>query len=101
MLYTGYTDESELGAHDEKKCRDLYLMKKEAILQVKSRLMPHTEAVEEARHFVEEAIKEMRTQNNNIGDELDPEQEKEIEECENGNDDLHPDFLQLNPEGLE
>ena len=31
--------------------------------------MPHTEAVEEARHYVEEAIKELRTQKGNIGDE--------------------------------
>ena len=30
MLYTSYTDESELGANDEKKCRDLYFEKKRA-----------------------------------------------------------------------
>ena len=62
--------------------------------------MPHMEAVEEARHYVEEAMKEMKEQTDNIGDELDPEQEKEVEECNIGDDELHPEFQQLNPEGL-
>ena len=31
MLYTGYTDEQQLGADDEKNCRDKYLKKKDAI----------------------------------------------------------------------
>ena len=49
------------------------------------------EAVEEARYYVQEAMKEMKTQTNNIGDELDPEQEREVEECNNGDDELHPE----------
>ena len=101
MLYTGYTDESELGADDEEKCRKLYFEKKDAILLVKSLLMPHTEAVDEARHYVEEAMRDEKKPTNNIGDELDPEQEKEIEECYDGEEEPHPEFLNLNPETLE
>ena len=63
--------------------------------------MPFSEAVEEARYFVEEALKEDRTSKENVGDKIDPEQEKEIEECQDGDDELHPDFLQVNPDLLE
>ena len=63
--------------------------------------MPFTQGVEEARHYVQEAIKEDRTSTNNAGDKLDPEQEREIMEC---NEDeevlLHPDFVQVNPDQL-
>ena len=48
MLYTGYTDEEQLGPNDEKKCRDLYFKKKDAIQYVKSHLMPYSEEIEEA-----------------------------------------------------
>ena len=48
MLYTGYTDEKQLGSNDEKKCRDLYFEKKDAIHYVKTHLMPYIEEVEEA-----------------------------------------------------
>ena len=61
--------------------------------------MPFTEGVEEARNYVEQKMNEERT--NNIGDALDPEQEKEIEECLALDEDLHPDFLQVNPDELE
>ena len=63
--------------------------------------MPHTEAVEEARYYVEQALKEERKQVDTIGNELDPEQEKEIEECNVGDDEIHPDFQHVNPDGLE
>ena len=99
MLYTGYTDEQQLGADDEEKCRQLYLEKKDAIQFVKSHLMPFTEGVEEARHYVEQAMNEERA--NTIGDDLDPEQEKEIEECLENEEELHPDFVQVNPDELE
>ena len=58
MLYTGYTDEKQLGGDDEKKCRELYLENKDAIQYVKSHLMPFTDGVEEARHFVQQAMQE-------------------------------------------
>ena len=83
MLYTGYTDEEQLGCDDEKRCCELYLKKKDAIQHVKMHIMPFTDGVDEARHFVEEAMKDDRAKPNDIGDVLDPEQEKEIEDCQN------------------
>ena len=63
--------------------------------------MPYTKGVDEARHYIEEAMKDEQSRGNNIRDELDPEQEKEIVECKDNEDQLHPDFLQVNPDELE
>ena len=101
MMYTGYTDEEQLGCDDEKKCCELYLKKKDAIQNVKMHMMPFTDGVDEARHYVEEAMKDDRAKPNDMGDVLDPEQEKEIEDCQNSADLLHEDFLQVNPDDLE
>ena len=54
--------------------------------------------MEEARHHVPQAMQEERDQTNNIGNELDPEQEKEIEECQEIDEVLHPEFVQVNPD---
>ena len=64
-------------------------------------LMPFTQGVEEARHHVPQAMQEERDQTNNIGNELDPEQEKEIEECQEIDEVLHPEFVQVNPDDQE
>ena len=61
-------------------------------------MMPFTDGVEEARHYIQEATKD---DNNNIGDELDPEQEKEIIECQDDEDLFHPDFIHVNPDDLD
>lgn len=42
-------------------------------------------------------MKEDQTSKRNIGDNIDSEQEKEIEECLDGDDELHPNFLHINP----
>ena len=52
------------------------------IAPVKKYMMPYLEGVEEARYYVQEAMKEDERPHNNIGDELDAEQEKEIFECD-------------------
>ena len=44
---------------------------------------------------------EERQQTTNIGNELDPEQEQEIEECQDIEEILHPDFVQVNPDNQE
>ena len=36
-----------------------------------------------------------------IGDQLDPENEQENEECNDGEDQLHPDFVHLNPDDYD
>ena len=100
MLYTAYTDEQDLFCDDEEKCRALYLKEKDNIQYVKKHLMPFAQGVEEARYYVQEALKESR-QESNMGNELDPELEQEIDECQEEEDLLHPDFIQLNPDDLE
>ena len=62
--------------------------------------MPYSEEIEEARYFVELALKEERAVTKNMGDELDAEQEREILECL-GDEELHPNFAHVNPDDLE
>ena len=101
MLYTGYTDEEQLGANDEEKCLNLYLEKQDAINLIKSYMMPYAQGVEEARFQVEQAMKDEAASTRNVGDTLDPEKEKEIADCNYGDDEMHPEFLQLNPDDFE
>ena len=98
MLYKGFTDEEELGANDEQKCMSLYIENKEAIQFVKSKLMPFAQGVEEARLIVEQANEEIN--NKKMGDILDSEMEQEIQECNEGEEEPHPDF-QLNPDEID
>ena len=74
MLYTGFTDEEQLGSN-EMKCMDLYMRKKDSIQFVKSLMMPCTDGVDEARHYVQEAMK--NDSDGDIGEQLDPEHEQE------------------------
>ena len=100
MLYTGYTDEQKLGCDDEAKCREIYLEKQHDILFVKKLMMPFTQGVEEARYNVQQAM-ENDNSKHTVGNELDPELEKEILECQDEIEDLHPDFVQVNPDDFE
>ena len=97
MLYYGFTDEEELGADDEQKCLVNYLENETGITFVKQHLLPYMEGIEEARHYVEESMADQ----NNIGKILDPEQEQEIEECQEEDELMHPDFEHLNPDDFE
>ena len=101
MLFHGFIDEQDLGCDDEDKCRKLYLEKKDAIQFVKSHLMPFAQGIEEARHYVEQAKQNEEQPENNVGEELDPEKEQENEECNDGEDQLHPDFAHLNPDDYD
>ena len=101
MLFHGFTDEDDLGCDDEDKCKNLYLEKKDAIQFVKSHLMPFAQGVEEARHYAEQARQNWEQSEDKTGDKLDPEQEQENEECNEGEDQLHPDYSQLNPDDYE
>ena len=58
--------------------------------------MEHLENTEEARLFVEEAMKLQET-----ATEMDPEGEQEKVDCEDEGQFLHPDFHHLNPEELD
>jgi len=60
----------------------LYLKHRNDLQKVKNLLLPYAAGVEEARHYVEEALQSMEAQPSNVGDILDPEQEQEIAECQ-------------------
>ena len=92
MLYKGFTDEKDLGSQDETKCRHIYISHKDALQEVKQSLLPYAQGVEEARYYVEEALKE---NNIKIGTILDAEKEQEVAECEDI-DMLHPENSLLN-----
>ena len=75
------------------------MRKKDSIQFVKSLMMPFTDGVDEARHYVQEAMK--NDKEGDIGEQLDPEHEQEILECRDDEESIHPDFVQLNPDDLE
>ena len=77
-----------------------FFQNREIIQYVKRHLIPYAQGVEEARHFVEEAMKNDLA-DQNVGKELDPQHEQEILECQTEEDFLHPDFVQVNPDNLE
>ena len=101
MLYTGWTDEQELGCDNEEKCTKLYLEKYTSIQYVKKYLMPFSQGVETARHYVQQAMNEESKTKSNVGDHLDPELEKEKLENEDGEELPHPDYVQINPDDLD
>ena len=72
--------------------------RKEEIEYVKKHLMPFSDGVQEARELVEaveEAVKDK-----DIGNDLDPEYEQELEQCRDEEEEGHPDFVQVDPENL-
>ena len=97
MLFKGFTNEKNLGSHDEVKCQTLYISHKESLQNVKQILLPYAQGVEKARYYVEEAFNEERSNIKNI---LDAEKEQEIAECQD-TDDMHTDFVHLNSDELK
>ena len=63
--------------------------------------MPFAQGVKEARHFVQQAKIDERKTNNNVGDDLDPDFEQEKLETEDGEELIHPDYIQVNPDDLD
>ena len=99
ILYKGFTDETELGSNDEDKCKQLYIQNEVAIQEVKRILLPYAQGVEESRHFAEEALQENEGEKSNIGNILDPEQEKENDESQDF-EEIHEDLIHMNPDAL-
>ena len=65
-------------------------------------MMPFTDGVEEARHYVQQATDKEYLTNNNIGNILDSEKEQEVVECQDISDlDAYPDFVQVDPDELD
>ena len=72
-------------------CKDTYL--KSGITDVKGKIMPFIESVEEG---IEKA-----NEQNTIGDELDPQKQQDQAECEAEGYEDHPDFAWIDPSNLD
>ena len=96
LLYTPFRSEKELEDRvNNAAINNEYADLENQIKVVKSQVMEHLESNEEARYMVEEASKAKE-----IGKDLDPEGEQDIDDCENENLFLHPDYEHLNPDEL-
>ena len=92
LLYTPYRKEDEIW----KKLKGNIILLESDIRAIKSQVMEHLESAEEARLFVEEALK-----THEIGVSMDPEGEQDRLDCEIDGIMLHPDFEHLNPEDMD
>ena len=66
------------------------------IQRVKCQVMEFVESAEEARIMVGEALK-----NEDIGELINPEREQEIDDCKLFGEELHEDFVHLNPDDIQ
>ena len=97
LLYTPFRTEKELEDRVKNAAlNDEYADLENRINAVKCQVMEHLESNEEARYMIEEASSKAKE----IGKELDPEGEQYIDDCENENLFLHPDYEHLNPDKL-
>ena len=92
MLYCPLTEELE-----DDKVQDLFLEEhdgKSKVAIVKAQVMPHLESVEEARHYVAEAVKELDL--THVGETLDAEALKDnlevLDEIDEHGVEDHPDY---------
>ena len=101
MLYYPFRDEkNDLHSDNEELCAQLYMQEFDNIKSVKSQVMEHLENVEEARFMVEEYARN-EDKMNEIGEDLDPENEQDISECLFEEQQLHPDFEHLDPRKIK
>ena len=63
-------------------------------------MLPYVDEVDEARYYVEQA-KEHEQKVHNIGDTLDSQLEQDVVECQDEEEHIHPDFVQVDPENLD
>ena len=94
LLYTPFKKEEEIMARINSLNGDFTQLQND-IKKVKAQVMEHLESNEEARLFVEEALKNQET-----GDKMDAEGEQEKDDCEIDGQILHPDFEHLNPDDI-
>ena len=91
LLYTPFRQEDDIWA----KLNGDYIQLESDIRAVKQQVMEFLESTEEARLFVEEAVKLQE-----VGNELDPQGEQDRYECELDGQVMHPDFEHFNPDFL-
>ena len=102
MLYHPFRDEAELYPDDEEKCEQLYLQNKENIDNVKARLMPFLESVDEAQKaYQENREREKRDIEDVMGADLDPQLEQEVADAGEEEDEEHPDYYHIDTDQVQ
>ena len=102
MLYHPFRDETELYPDDEEKCEQLYLQNKENIDNVKARLMPFLESVDEAQKaYQENREREKRDIEDVMGADLDPQLEQEVADAGEEEDEEHPDYYHIDTDQVQ
>ena len=97
LLYTPYRTEEELEQRVKDAEHDGYKLLEEKIKAVKAQVMEHLESNQEARFMVEEANKKTEE----MGENLDPQGEQDIEDCGQQDLSMHPDYEHLNPDNVD
>jgi hypothetical protein len=100
MLYIPFRDEEiEFKPDDPDFIEELYQIHYERIKIIKSKVMEHLHDVEEARHYVEEANKKLDL--TKVAVNLDAATEQENAECQEQIEELHPDYIHLDPDNVD
>ena len=100
MMYKSFGPEEYERWHDDEKCIEDYEKYSDSIKNVKKVVMEWIEDVEEARYFVEEAMKH-DVDVEETGETLDPEKHKEDLECDNDGKEEDEQDRHLDPAGLK
>ena len=99
QMYVPFRDESEFCYDDDNEIKKIYTDNFENIQRVKRRVMEHLEDVEEARYFVDEANKKLELEETGIL--LDTAKEQHNGDCQEEQDELHPDYVHIDTDHVE
>ena len=100
-LYHPFRDESELFPDDPIACEELYRDNEAQIKRRKAQIMPFLESVEEAQLMYEQSKDDEEDVLDDIGAELDPENEQEVGEVEDEGILEHPEYAHLDPDEVD
>ena len=102
-LYYPFRDEEDLHPDDPEACEKLYRDNEMKIRRVKAQVMPFLESVEEAQLMYEQSKEEEEEEDDldDIGAQLDPENEQELGDAEEEGVLEHPEYAHLDPDQVE
>ena len=99
MLHIHFRDEDkEFKQDDHEFIQNLYAENYDRIQKIKSKLMKHLNGIVEARHYVQEAKRaKVKVDLSTFAINLDAAAEQENAECQEEMEEVHPDYLHLDP----
>ena len=83
----------------ESNTAEVYKQKESWIWSVKSKVMEHLESVEDTRHMVEWANKELNL--DQIGIQIDAANEQDQADCQQEEHTEHPEYIHLVTDGID